>query len=346
MKKTIKLLTVIMLILGMFFLSACYSDGDEDPKERESSSLKYYANSLRFELESCTGTCLTMEEMLQLVFNYEKVQKKWSNKELDLVSNTKVKVPELQLVPPGKYERTENTRYEITLLDKDENGFNKGLQVSVMDDTSACKVPDNTEDQPPVEDNTGSSTEQTAPVETNNTQNVEQKAGVWKLNKEKTYIKEGDPTSYTSWVYTYIAEELWHMYKAYLPPAEDREASDTTFTVNCSAPPEAIKPGETISFTLDLSMQHSGGMLVTAKSYMLYGTPEDDGKGLKYNGSKFGPAVENQPNTCAVDTMGENINHVVVSHTFDQEGSPGSELGIIFYGCDCITLWIYEWIEG
>ena len=47
-----------------------------------------------------SGTCLTMEEMLQLVFNYEKVQKKWSNKELDLVSNTKVKVPELQLVPP------------------------------------------------------------------------------------------------------------------------------------------------------------------------------------------------------------------------------------------------------
>ena len=50
-----------MLILGMFFLSACYSDGDEDPKERESSSLKYYARNLRFELESCTGTCLTME---------------------------------------------------------------------------------------------------------------------------------------------------------------------------------------------------------------------------------------------------------------------------------------------
>ena len=339
MKKTIKLLTVIMLILRMLVLTACteFTEG-----EKRASTLGKYRDRLRYALEIYTGTCITYEELAQLVYSYEKVQEKWSGEEI--VDG--VFVPELQLVPPGKYERTENTRYEITMLEKDENGFIKGLKVSVMDDTSACKVPDSTEDQPPVEDNTGSSTEQTTPVETDNTQNVEQKAGVWKLNKERTYTKEGDTTSYTSWVYTYIAEELWHMYKAYLPPAEDREASDTTFTVNCSAPPEAIKPGETISFTLDLSMQHSGGMLVTATSYMLFGTPESDGKGLKYNGAKFGPAVENQPNTCSVDTMGENINHVVVSHTFDQEGTPGSELGIIFYGCDCITLWIYEWVEG
>ena len=337
MKKITKLLTAFLLVFEIVFFTACscssLNNDDYGQIEKQSDLFK-------IAMAEFIGSCLTAEETLQLLLDYESVQKYWSGKEVA----RGIYIPELKYVPPEKHERTEDTRYEMTLLEKDKHGFYTGIKVSVMDDTSACKVPDSSE-QTPVEDNTGSSTEQTTPVETDNTQNVEQKAGVWKLNKEKTYIKEGDTTSYTSWVYTYIAEELWHMYKAYLPPAEDREASDTTFTVNCSAPPEAIKPGETISFTLDLSMQHSGGMLVTATSYMLFGTPESDGKGLKYNGSKFGPAVENQPNTCSVDTMGENINHVVVSHTFDQEGTPGSELGIIFYGCDCITLWIYEWVE-
>ena len=200
MKKTIKLLTVIMLILRMLVLTACteFTEG-----EKRASTLIKYRDRLRYALEIYTGTCITYEELAQLVYSYEKVQEKWSGEEI--VDG--VFVPELQLVPPGKYESTEDTRYKITMLDKDENGFIKGLQVSVMDDTSACKVPDNSE-QTPVEDNTGSSTEQTTPVETDNTQNVEQKAGVWKLNKEKTYIKEGDTTSYIVGIYLYCRRAL------------------------------------------------------------------------------------------------------------------------------------------
>ncbi len=337
MKKITKLLTALLLVFEIVFFTACscssLNNDDYGQIEKQSDMFK-------IAMAEFIGSCLTAEETLQLLLDYESVQKYWSGKEVA----RGVYIPELKYVPPEKHERTEDTRYEIDLLEKDKHGFYTGIKVSVMDDTSACKIPDSSE-QTPVEDNTGNVTEETTPVETDNTQNVEHKESLWKLNKERTYTKEGDPTSFTDWRYSYIAEELFHIYKAYLPANEYHEASDTAFTAKCSAPPEIIRPGETISFTLDLNMVHYGGMLVTASSYMLYGTPDEDGKGLKYNGAKFGPAKEDQPNTCAVDTMGENINHVVVSHTFDDEGTPGSELGIIFYGSDCITLWIYEWAE-
>ena len=111
MKKTIKLLTVIMLILRMLVLTACteFTEG-----EKRASTLIKYRDRLRYALEIYTGTCITYEELAQLVYSYEKVQEKWSGEEI--VDG--VFVPELQLVPPGKYERTEDTRYKITMLDK------------------------------------------------------------------------------------------------------------------------------------------------------------------------------------------------------------------------------------
>ncbi len=99
-------------------------------------------------------------------------------------------------------------------------------------------------------------------------------------------------------------------------------------------------------FSLDLNMQHSGGMLVTASSFMLHGTPEEDGTGIRYGGAKFPAAKEDQPNACSADTIeGVIVGHTVVDYTFEEEGTPGSELAIGFFGCDCLTIWIYEWVE-
>ena len=78
--------------------------------------------------------------------------------------------------------------------------------------------------------------------------------------------------------------------------------------------------------------------------YMVYGQPEDDGKGIKYNGAKFGPVKDGGPDTCDVDTLyNSNIFKAYVQHAFTGEGSPGDELAIGFYGSGSMTIWIYEW---
>ena len=119
---------VIFLIFGMLFFTSCAV-----PEDKQIDNTK---DQILLALKTCTGTCLTREEMAQLVYNYEKVQSKWSG--MDLINGKKT--PQLELVTPGEHEHNENTRYEITVLDQDEDGFYKGLKVSVMDDTSACKI--------------------------------------------------------------------------------------------------------------------------------------------------------------------------------------------------------------
>ena len=357
MKKN-NIVRVILTSLAII-LFACMAMGSSwlDPKGdgfMTDEEYEQYCHRINVQIELCTGMCLTREEMAQKLYNFEKIQKKYNGEEMVDQKDGSSFVLVLTYKTPGEHEHDENTRYMISTLPEDEHGFYGGIEIRVMEGNSACKIEESepqqteetTQDQPPVEDNTGNITEQSDPVQTDNTQNDDQKTGCYKLNIKRTYLKEGDPTSYTEWKYTYIVSGQNHVYKAYLPANDYHVASDTTFTATCSNPPEIIHPGDTVSFTLNLDMQHSGGMLVEASSYMLYGTPEDDGKGIKYNGTKFGPEKENESNKCIIDTMGNsNISSVHVRHTFDQEGTPGSELAIGFYGCDSLTVWIYEWIE-
>ena len=305
-----------------------------------------YCYLINSEIESCTGRCLAREGMAHLVYNFEKVQKRHNGEEMTDLKDGSRFVLVLTLETPGEHEHDENTRYMIMTQEKDEHGFYKGIRVMVMPE-GMCEINDDTIQQG--EDDDQATIEDPNPEEPSvliiDLHDIHDN-GCWKLNSKRTYIKEGDPTSYTQWKYTYSATENSHKYNAYLPPSDDRVASDTTFTATCSNPPEVIKPGDTVSFSLSLDMVHSGGMLVSASSYMLYGTPEEDGKGIRQNGYKFEPEEENGPYGCNRDTMGNsNISSANVKHTFEQAGAPGSELAIGFFGCDSLTIWIYEWQE-
>ncbi|MBR0462212.1 MAG: hypothetical protein IJJ00_05840 [Erysipelotrichaceae bacterium] len=136
MKRCINHLPVVLLIIGLIIVTGCTAPTEG---ERRQATLEVNREKLHLALEACTGTCLTREELAQLVYNYEKVQEKWSGAGF---SDYEFKIPELQLVTPGEHKHDENTRYEITILGKDENGFETGLKVSVMEDTSACKMPE------------------------------------------------------------------------------------------------------------------------------------------------------------------------------------------------------------
>ena len=138
MKRMIKSLSIILIVFGMLFtLTGCDNSPEAQQKAFE-DEMNEKGKALHLALMKCTGTCLKREEMAQLVYDYEKVQERYSGKTADVYKH--IMYPELQLITPGKHEHDENTRYEITLLDTDENGFCTGLEVKVMSDTSGCKI--------------------------------------------------------------------------------------------------------------------------------------------------------------------------------------------------------------
>lgn len=126
MNSIIKYLMVITLIIGTLLFTACDSD----------EHAGYVVDTINLEIEACTGTCLTREELAQLVYNYEKVQENHSGKEIE----DGLHVPDLKLETPGKHEHDDKTRYQITTLEKDKSDIYTGIKVSVMDDTSACNI--------------------------------------------------------------------------------------------------------------------------------------------------------------------------------------------------------------
>jgi hypothetical protein len=137
----------IMLFAGMAMGSSWLGIGDgvlsdKEKKEYDESVVR----KVNYEvIGRCTGSCLTREEMEQKISEYEKVQMEYSNKEIKSESDHILTVPELRLVMPDEHEYDENTRYRITALSEvdphtNPAGFTEGLQVEVMDDTSACKI--------------------------------------------------------------------------------------------------------------------------------------------------------------------------------------------------------------
>lgn len=135
MKKTTKLFPILMFMLLALFCSSCY--GGDDAYNQE-----IIVDRFIDDIEVCTGTCLTREEMAQQVYNFESVQKKSG-----YTIYGDITAPDLKLITPGEHEHNENTRYEIRTLPKNKDGIPTGIEVLVMSDTSACKI-EQTESQP------------------------------------------------------------------------------------------------------------------------------------------------------------------------------------------------------
>jgi len=111
-----------------------------------------YCYGINHRIQECTGTCLTREEMAEKVYQYESVQKKYSGEYNDIVfpgginsqkepyvDSSSIYTLELKLVTPEKHEHDEKTRYEIKTI-SGEHFLYEGLEVVVMEDTSACKI--------------------------------------------------------------------------------------------------------------------------------------------------------------------------------------------------------------
>ena len=148
MKKAIQYLLLIMAFFSMIMFSACSKTSiQEKDFGYDMNTVEGDRQILGFTMRSFVRKCLTREELAQLVYEYEKVQDKWSGREYRYPSGKLLKVPELQLITPGEHEHNENTRYAISLMEENEDHFIKGLEVSVMSNTSACKIQNNTQNQ-------------------------------------------------------------------------------------------------------------------------------------------------------------------------------------------------------
>ena len=147
MKKTFKYLLVMLLVLVMLiFVSCSPSEGEQKSFHKQHNRKK--AEELHNDLLTCTGTNLTRKDMTQLINDYKKIQKKWNGKDFTDTNDDNIKIVlDLQLVKPEEHEYDENTRYEITILEKDKLGFEKGLKVSVIRDSSTDETETDPESQ-------------------------------------------------------------------------------------------------------------------------------------------------------------------------------------------------------
>lgn len=147
---------VIMTCFAVF-LFACMAMGSSlfDPKDGPSEDDEGFGDTrdlINAEIWSLTGTCYTREEVAWIIYGFESIQMRWSDTKIEISGGGSIMVPELELVTPGEHEYDDDTRYEIKSLDANEDGIAMGVEVRVMNNTSACGI-EGAEPQPASEIN-------------------------------------------------------------------------------------------------------------------------------------------------------------------------------------------------
>ena len=137
MKKSIKILSILMIVFSLFGFTACGSDDEYD----------IYMDRRTVAIGKCCGSCLTREQVAVLLNEFETtVQQVYDNMEcLRSDKSTTETIEPAILITPGEHEHDENTRYKITPTGGDV--VFTGIKVEVMSDTSACKIEDNNQSQ-------------------------------------------------------------------------------------------------------------------------------------------------------------------------------------------------------
>ncbi|MBR2842181.1 MAG: hypothetical protein IKF06_02765 [Lachnospiraceae bacterium] len=137
MKKTIQYFLLILLIFGELLFSACINHNEPPSNEIKGYSRKYeLIEDLNQELKMLICGCLDDKEMGQMIYEFEEIEKKWEGEE----GEDGYKIPDLILVADDISEYDDNTRYHISVLEKDDDGLYKGIKISKMEDTSGCKI--------------------------------------------------------------------------------------------------------------------------------------------------------------------------------------------------------------
>ena len=129
-KKIVSSALIVIMILGI-----C---GCTDPVDRERESLRptelihtlsRSMDEINAEIETCTGTGFYRRGMADRVAAFDEIVEYYSGKK-DLYGNI---IPEFMLRTPGKHTVTENTRYDIVTLPKNEIGYYTGIEIIVYE---------------------------------------------------------------------------------------------------------------------------------------------------------------------------------------------------------------------
>ncbi len=328
MKTIKKLISRILILFAVCICSSCSACKSFGYRE-EVSSIEEFVAFINGTVEKVTGTCLTRYEMGEKLMRYEEIQKRWTGYGIEektygwKTKGRMADVPELKLITPGEHEHDENTRYEITMLEKDENGFCTGIKVSVMPE-GACKV-----DESPT------------PEAVITPEPEEEPVYVWCLVDTEVvrHENENGEVHKTS----YDASELTHscIMRGTVEIPEHKTVT-SSFSASCSAPPKTVKPGEEAVLYLQMTMENDNDVYhYGAGASVCFGKPG----GLK----TFWEAVQSgENNDCHMDAIGDWDNPPVrrpnasVKGTFPDTANEGQRLDVTFDACGSQTYWTYE----
>ncbi|MBR2676121.1 MAG: hypothetical protein IKE28_04345 [Solobacterium sp.] len=340
MERIIKIIKRVLMVFAVCLCSGCGSCGDRN----EVDSIKELSDNVNYIISGVTGTCFTREEMGRMLMIFDNIDERWSGYEVyDRSTKRDIAVPKLRLETPGEHEHDENTRYEITMLDKDQNGFCTGIKVSVMPE-GACKVINtpkpsaSTEPEEPdteITDDRGDDTVVTTP------QPKPESEYVW--HRIKTEIVKHDNENGDVHKKVYTAEERTHScIMSGTVEIPEHKTVVSSFTATCEEPPEYVLPGEDVIIHLSMTMDNSNDTYhYSAGAAMAFGY-------LYYGANYWQPAVKGGNASCQMDAIGDwghppvRVPEATALGTFPNSTSEGQQLIVTFTACGSETYWTYQ----
>ena len=307
-----------------------------------------FTDNVNYIISGVTGTCLTREELANRLQIYDRIVEKWSGfRVVEAGTRKRAEVPHLTLLTPGQHEHDENTRYEITMREKDSDGFCTGIKVNIMPE-GACKTqadPKPSASSEPEKTNEPVSTPEPAltpdPAASAAPEPDQGTGYIWRLiNTEIEQCPDEIGEVHKTF---YQADELMHFSKKTgIVEIPEHRVVGSYFTAFCSAPPKTVMPGEEVVMKLNLYISGDNDVYhYGAIAYLCFG---------KLGGQKdFWQAVqEGQSNQCQMDAIGDwghppvRISNVSVKGVFPESTNEGQQRVLTFDACGSQTYWTYE----
>lgn len=126
---------ILMIISCAVLLISCGEPSKRDDLKSRVNKMNDYIYD-----RCCGGVNITESEMKLSLNNFYEIQKKYSGKLFYTEGDQKYYYPKFVCVREDiNYTVTKNTRYDILMLDKDENGVYTGIKISAYEDEADQK---------------------------------------------------------------------------------------------------------------------------------------------------------------------------------------------------------------
>ena len=353
MQRVKKIITRVLIVFAVCICSGCSAC----ETNHRIDSISEFVDNINYIIKGVTGKCLTREEMAHMLQIFDNICENWNGySAIERGTNREITVPALKLETPGEHYHDENTRYEISLLEKNYNGIHKGIKVTVMQE-GACKIdvtPKPTASAEPRKTEAPASSQEparTPAVEITPEAESTPEAVVPEEEKEPEYVwhlvstevVKGENENGAVHKNVYTAEELKHACtRSGVVEIPEHKTVVSSFTATCDRMPTDVAPGEEVIIHLSMTMDNNNDTYhYGADAAMAFGRPSS-------GATWWGPAAEGGPDRCHMDAIGDwghepvRVSSATVKGTFPVSTSEGHQVVVTFAACGSDTYWTYE----